>query len=37
MADTYETKYVRLVKNSDSWKRLVNIYYGKGKKTSMDY
>ena len=37
MADAFEARGVKLLKNSDAWKKIVTIYYGKGKKTTMDY
>ena len=37
IADAFEVKGVKLVKNSDAWKKVVGIYYGKGKKTTMVY
>ena len=37
MADAFEARGVKLIKNSDAWKRIVTLYYGKGKKTCMDY
>lgn len=37
MVDAYEAKGVKLCKNSDTWKKIVTIYHGKGKKITMDY
>lgn len=37
MVDTFETKGVKIYKNSDAWKKIVTIYHGKGKKITMDY
>ena len=37
MADAFEARGVKLLKNSDAWKKIVTLYYGKGKKTTMDY
>lgn len=37
MSDAFQARGVKLIKNSDAWKRIVNLYYGKGKKTTMDY
>ncbi len=37
MTDAFELKGVKLIKNSDAWKKIVTIYHGKGKKTTMEY
>jgi coproporphyrinogen III oxidase-like Fe-S oxidoreductase len=37
MTDAYHTKGFKLIKNSEAWKKIATLYYGKGKKSSMDY
>lgn len=37
MTDAYHSKGFKLIKNSDAWKKIDTLYFGKGKKISMDY
>jgi hypothetical protein len=37
MTDTFAVKGVKLIRNSDAWKQIATLYYGKGKKTTLDY
>jgi len=37
MADLYRAKGFNLIKNSEAWKKIATLYYGKGKKSNMDY
>jgi hypothetical protein len=32
--DIYHSAGKQLLKNSDAWKKLVTLYYGRGKKTT---
>ena len=37
MADTFESQGIKIIKNSDGWKKIVNLYHGKGKKLTMEF
>jgi hypothetical protein len=37
MTDVFESRNARLVKNSEAWKKIATLYYGRGKKMGMDY
>ena len=37
MTDLFATQNIKLLKNSDGWKKLVTLYHGKGKKINMEY
>ncbi len=37
MTDLYAVRGLKLIKNSEMYKKFVTIYHGKGKKIGMDY